>query len=287
MGESQQHGKSIVTLADRPADGGISALLLDPSGTASPAAYWPLPPGTSFEPLLPGSAVQPDGGTPLLIDVSDCGASPAGRRWLETVSSAARFANAISIVHSALTLSQLAAALRERTGAILPEGLRVVLRFFDTRVAPLLPRLLEPAVYDSFMACATQWWYLNRWGVPEQLAPAATTSAFVGPLRFDAEQEALLISDGLCDGVVDQLLELRHPAMAGLLPPEQYERVKRWADAAARWNIDDVLAVTEYCCAAHEYGEHFADESRWREHLEAVAAGTLGITEALERGAAS
>ena len=99
--------------------------------------------------LLTGRrSIEPDGVTPVLIHARSLHASPArAQRKLDELMNVAAVSNTVGLLRSTLTLEVLQVALQARTRVVLPQGLQAVLRYFDTRALPLLPRLLTPAQY--------------------------------------------------------------------------------------------------------------------------------------------
>ena len=95
--------------------------------------------------LLSGNAETAfNGATPVLVRASGttaCAATPGS--FVGALYRVGRFANAVSLLSSALSIDDLQAALCERSRIDLPGNLEAVLRYFDTRTLPLLPQPLE------------------------------------------------------------------------------------------------------------------------------------------------
>jgi hypothetical protein len=127
-----------------------------------------------------------DGASPLLVQTS--GATPLRTarlaRWLHVQG---RHANCLAVLVSPLDITALHAQLRQRTELMLPGNLRMVLRYFDTRSLPLLPRLLTEPQYAAFTACAAEWHYLDRAGEVQRLP--APTQPFAWRVRRPAGNE--------------------------------------------------------------------------------------------------
>lgn len=276
---------SLAASADAAAQGLF--LLADQSALPRIVSLWPRVSKLRWASLLPSGVAQPDGATPLLIDVSDINTTDVPRRALNELYAHGRWANCLSLLVSAQSFDRLTGALSERTRAELPDHLNVRLRYFDTRTMPLLLRLLRPAQYAAFMGCVESWHFIDRRGLLHTMpAPESrnASSAPFAPLVFDAAQERMLIDDGTTDAVIDQLLEQHHPAFCDATPPQQYEMISVLVNAARKLKIDEVRDVLLYCCAALEHGSHFEQRPPWSERLAQHRRGSMTLEEALTDG---
>ena len=194
-------------------------------------------------------SIEPTGVTPVLIHARSLHASPARtQRKLEELMSVAAVSNSVGLLRSTLTLEALQVALQARTRVVLPQGLQAVLRYFDTRALPLLPRLLTPAQYAWMLEPVSEWHYLDRWGQLRQLpAPVHSEAKTLQPqpdgLVLDEAQEAMLIDDGLTDAIIDRLLTQQHEALIEASPPEQFEIIDPLVNAARTAGVDDHAEV--------------------------------------------
>jgi hypothetical protein len=91
----------------------------------------------------------------------------------------------------------------------------------------------------------------------------------------------MLIDDGLVDGVIDQLLDQRHPALRELSPPQQFDTVSPLVEAAGQFGIDDVLDALLFCCAALEHGQGFQTREPWASLLASYRLRQIGLQAAL------
>ena len=159
----------------------------------------------------------------------------------------------------------------------------VLLRWFDTRTLPSLPRLLEPVRYAAFMACVRSWHFVDRYGEVRAAPPAETAAGeFSAPMAFDAVQERLLIEDGNTDAVIDQLIEQRHPALFGMTPPQQFDLVAPLVESAAALAITEIHDLLRYCCTALTRGAGFEQRAPWAERLVLHRRGAMGLQDALD-----
>ena len=259
-------------------------LLLDQSGVPGIAMLWPEIKGLPRACILGLEHAQPDGASPLVVDVSDKDSSRTVARTLERIYAQARFANALSFICSRLPLDEVTNALCERTKVELPDQMSVLLRFFDTRTLPLLPRLLTTAQYAAFVSAFSSWHYVDRYGqlIPMQGSVSQGEAAiFKAPLILNVEQERLLIDDGTADAVIDQLIDQRHPVFAGTSPPQQYDMIAPLVEAARKVGISDLHEVLLFCCAGLTQGRDFEQRPPWAERLAQHRRGAISLQEAL------
>jgi hypothetical protein len=223
-----------------------------------------------------------DGASPLLLSWPQLASPPVALvRWLYTQG---RCANAVSVLLSSLPPPQLHTELSQRTHVMLPGNLLMVLRYFDTRMLPLLPRMLAPEQYGAFTGCAAEWHYLGRDGALMQLPPPAVAHAglYTSPLNLTDAQERLLLDDGLADSVIDQLLDADSPSLRGLDPAQQYERISPLVADAGRWGLSDTMEVLAYVDTALHEGGDFAQREPWSHRLAEFRRGEISLATALE-----
>lgn len=208
-----------------------------------------------------------NGASPIVVDAAGQ-SDVANLRLADQLNGAGRFANAIGLLGSTLPIEELQATLAQRARVDLPGNLEAVLRYFDTRALPLLPRLLSPIQYANFLVGVQSWSYLDRRGAVQSLPPAATESAMPAqaPIRlaFDDAQEAMLINDGLTDAVIDLLLTQQHPAVQELPPPEQFDLIDPLVDAARTGGLREPFEVLAFVGKAFVEGVEFSRSDLWR-----------------------
>ncbi|WP_172425486.1 DUF3304 domain-containing protein [Candidatus Dactylopiibacterium carminicum] len=76
-----------------------------------------------------------------------------------------QYANALVLIEGALSHATLCHALHARTEAMLPDAIAVLLRYFDTRVLPVLLTTLETSRRAAFLSIASTWLYADRYGI--------------------------------------------------------------------------------------------------------------------------
>jgi Domain of unknown function (DUF4123) len=196
----------------------------------------------------------------------------------------ARFANGISLIASPLPIDELQAALCARARIELPGKLEAVLRYFDTRTLPLLPRLLSPTQYAALTLDMHRWSYVDRWGAVQCL-PAATASLdsqqrVPSRLVLDEAQEAMLIDDGLTDAVIDLMLTQRHAALLDRTPPQQFDAVDPLVRAARTAGLCEPFEALAFVGTALSEGVDFDQREPWRTRLGQYRKQQCSIEEA-------
>ena len=260
-------------------------LLIDQSALPDLDRIWPKSINLIWRAVL-GANDKLGEPTPILVQLPHPAGQPisALTRFLQNLYDQGHWANCISLMSSSWHFDQLVGALHERTKAQLPENLAVILRYFDTRVLPLLPQLLKPAQQQLFISCVQKWQYLDRNGnlqnLFEQREQPSEVKTFE-PLIFDEAQETMLVQDGLSDAVIDQLLAQRHPALFDCTPPEQFKLVDGIVQSGRLLGFDDVIDLTLYCYAAFEHGNDFAKKEPWATDMKRARSGQIKLEEAL------
>ena len=208
-----------------------------------------------------------NGASPIIVSLAGQ-SERANLQLAEQLYRAGRFANAIGLISSPLAHAELQATLCKRARIDLPGKFEAVLRYFDTRTLPLLPRLLSPSQYASFIGNIPRWTYIDRWGVIQTLPPAAVSDAPAPTrLELDDAQEAMLIDDGLTDAVIDLLLTQQHRAVQELSPPAQFDLIDPWVDGARTAGLCEPFEALGFVDKALFEGTAFSQSESWRGRL--------------------
>lgn len=199
-----------------------------------------------------------------------------------------RYANCFTYIESPHGWDEALAALRARTEATLPENVSVLLRYFDTRVFPVLMRVLSQEQRQAFLAIASRWAMPGRHGELHVFERGDThqQALFAPPLQLDTAQEAVLIEAGEADALNDLLLDQNNQVLYSMSPPEQHERISELLDSAKTMQIKQLSEQVAFCTLALELGANFYDEPSWASHMLEVRAGRLMFSDVLERMAA-
>ena len=276
-------------VAEREQSGLLTYWLLDRS--ALPQGRWIKDwlAGDAAVDLLTGErSIEPDGVTPILVDARSLrGSSVRTHRNVDELVRVAAMSNTVSLLRSTLALEALQVALQARTRVVLPQGLHAVLRYFDTRALPLLPRLLTPAQYAWMMQPVSHWYYLGRWGEVSQMPDP--DSALLGtvpqvpiPLELDTAQEEMLLADGMTDAIIDMLLTMRHEALLHASPPQQFERIDPLVQQAGVIGFEDHADVFAFVGQALNRGDDFHVREPWAERFVRFRSGELSADQVFE-----
>jgi hypothetical protein len=226
-----------------------------------------------------------NGATPVLVSAASATAGAATTSsFVGELYRVGRFANAISLLESPLSISDLQTALCERSRIDLPGQLEAVLRYFDTRTLPLLPQLFTPLQYAEFTRSIQRWAYLDRWGavqrLPIETQPSGERLPAPARLKLDDPQEAMLIDDGLTDAVIDLMLTQRHTSLLDRSPPEQFDTIDPLVSAARAADLAEPFEVLAYASKALAEGADFSQREPWLSRLKQYRERTCSLEEA-------
>jgi Domain of unknown function (DUF4123) len=194
-----------------------------------------------------------------------------------------RYANCFIAIVSDISFQQMTQLLSQRTDALLPDNMTVVLRYFDTRVFGTLMQIFSNEQRREFLSAATHWTMPGRWGELQSYKGDTAheiANATLG-IRLNALQEAALIESGDADALVDLMLNQGHPALSALVPPEQYEKINLALAKAKKTQINEISEQVAYCTVALELGTDFGDEPAWAPRMTLVKSGKLKFTDVL------
>ena len=138
-----------------------------------------------------------------------------------------------SVLASPLSFVALVAHLAHFTQVHLPpDGGIYLLRFSDTRIAPTIARLLDPAQRSQMFGPLHRWAYLDRARNWTSLSGEGSTTIAGGPLLTLSEaQFDAFVHATLPDNFLAQLRE-EFPAFAELEPSGQHRLVCHWISQA-------------------------------------------------------
>jgi hypothetical protein len=105
--------------------------------------------------------------------------------------------------------------LRDRTDAVLPQNLGVLLRYFDPRVLDTLTKVLDRERLSAFLGIASCWAFPERSGGLLMLETDTLEGGkeLKTPITFDTTQEAALIDAGEADAMIYLLLNQGNAAL--------------------------------------------------------------------------
>jgi Domain of unknown function (DUF4123) len=224
---------------------------------------------------------------PILIRLPDARANFVEREFLEWLYRACQYSTSVTALHSAWERDRLASALRTRLDMMLPDGMPVMLRYFDTRALESLLRVLTAEQQGQFLGVASRWQWLGRAGeLHQRHTEQLTTDPWPHRLEIDVTQQNALIESGEADALVAQMNAqapdlCRHEQRADL-----HALAERCASKFGPLGIDDIRTQALYCLTALELGSDFDSQPGWAEVLARVAKKQISFEAALgEMGA--
>lgn len=226
-----------------------------------------------------------DSASPVLFELPAEPASATTCRKTRELLNQWRYANCFLYVESPYSGDVAIRLFGERTNAVLPQNMPVVLRYFDSRIFGALMRALNDAQLRAFLSAGTRWALPGRSGELCLLEHGSDSQApaFTAPLEFDTAQEAALIDAAEADAMVDLLLSQSSAGLLAMLPPEQHRSIVAALAVARTHGIHDVTDQAAFCSVSLELGLGFVSEPPWVSELPALQAGTLKFAQVLGR----
>lgn len=196
---------------------------------------------------------------------------------------AVAFPGALSCLVSPLSADELAARLRQRVDAQLPDRFDCINRFFDARIAPHLHECLSKEQRAEFFSVGTQWWVVSHTHVWQSLACSfAPTDPFVPPLQLDAAQQASMIDACYPYSVIEHFRETDEELLDQVPPSERYGLFRQALRVAASYGIDGGASAILFCTLVLTRGPSFYQEPAWRAALERVKSGAITLQQAVK-----
>jgi len=223
-----------------------------------------------------------DGATPFVIRIDF---SVNFRSILRDLANAACYACALSQIDTSLEIGQFADALTRRSEVLLPDGMSMLLRFFDTRILMPLLDVLTDDQRIAFLSCARDWWYADREGamVPSLCPTWAGADTFAPPLKLSAGQERAMIDASEADAVIDFVGSRgRHPLFDAPYP-QRYPIVRALIDRAHHWGLENIPDLAAFVTVALSTSSDFDMLPPWSELLPQVKAKGLTFRAALDQ----
>ena len=215
-----------------------------------------------------------DSAAPVLIPVPSGSSSPGSCQRIRETLGLWRYANCFVYLESPHQPETMRRMLHDRTDALLPQNLPVLLRYFDSRVFSVLMRVLTKKQLESFLDVASRWAWPDRRGNLQVVQPSHLPGfdTLEQPILLDTAQEASLIESGESDAMIDILLNQSNPTLLTLLPPEQFARVDEALACARTLGIDVLTDQVAFCVVALELGLGFVKERPWADGMTALKA---------------
>lgn len=192
-------------------------------------------------------------------------------------------AGAISYLVSRLEFPELAARLKRRLDACLPDDVDCVNRFFDGRITPHLHACLSEEQRAAFFSVAEQWLVLGPDFQWQSLScHFAEEDPFSGPLMLNAKQEAYLIDHCYPYALIEHF-ERTDPDLLDTWPrKERYAFFLEATRVAAKFGIDSASEITLFCTLCMTRGAKFHEDAPWPEKLAAMCRGETTLQQVLK-----
>lgn len=203
------------------------------------------------------------------------------RGFLRWLTSCGKYSSCLLFLSSPLDIDQLAQRLRYRLAATLPDGISVLLRYYDGRVFESLMQYLSIEQARTFLGFGSCWWFVDRKGMLQSVRGQCDLKAEDVPLILSPAQEAELVHASEPDQVAELLRAVVPNEYSDLGECNQFEFIVRHMKAARMIGIESTRELALFCSLALVYGEDFADRDIWSSALSEVAAGRISLTSAL------
>jgi hypothetical protein len=223
--------------------------------------------------------------SPVLIELPADNANAHVWRSARELLTRWRYANCFVYVETLHGPEEALRMLRQRTEAVLPQNMSVILRYFDPRVFSVLLRAWDADRLQSFLSAGVRWAIPGRRGELQLIEcdHSAPTTPFTAPLNLSTTEEATLIDASEADAIVCLLLNQNNSVLQTLLPPEQYEQVSAALDAAKTFRIEQVPDQATFCACALAQGLGFCELPPWAALMPEVRAGRLKFADVAAR----
>ncbi|WP_416048477.1 DUF4123 domain-containing protein [Cupriavidus basilensis] len=151
-----------------------------------------------------------------------------------------------SIVASSRNAAELKPNWQKCARVSTEDGQKLLLRFADTRVLPMLPEVLRQESWAALTHELSEWWYVDRAGQLDQVPVVEAIAAPVFPLALGRREFNKLLERGEPDSVIDAMFR----QLPGILPATAkagfFEKIKAVCEFARAQEIDafpDILAL--------------------------------------------
>jgi hypothetical protein len=194
-----------------------------------------------------------------------------------------RYANCFVYLEISLDDHRVRRALKDRTEAMLPDNLPVLLRYFDPRIFNAMLPVLAEQQRDEFLSIGLRWAFPGRRGELHLVERSGRVGIedFLPPLHLTVQQQAAMIEAGEVDAMVDLLLSQNNDQLLALLPPDQHLRVQRSLIDASRFGLNQLTDQAMFCSLALQLGSDFHEQAPWAEGLGRIKVGELTLADLL------
>lgn len=226
---------------------------------------------------------------PVLIDLGalDRPADPQALRLLDWLLTQCVDNHTLTLLRSTRTLDQLAVALTKRLDAELPQQVRVLMRYFDTRVLGALMQTLQPDQAAEFFGIADRWSWFDRNGVlqHQQTDELPHADTFKSPLQLSQQQEAQLLEAAEPDAVMQLMRQIAPDECVRVSAGALHASITQCLPAAQSLGIDDPRQQALFCLTELLHGPQFFSQPLWQEallNIDREARGFLSVLDKME-----
>jgi hypothetical protein len=214
---------------------------------------------------------------PILIALGACAPAAPPRILLLMAWLAEQCAHtsAVLCLRSALAEPVLRRHLVQRLDAQLPEGLPVLLRYFDARTFTVLDEVMTGEQLSAFLGIASRWAWMDRAGAWRLRAAEALSESQLAPWQWalTLDQEAALVAAAEPDAVMLLMRRVAPDLCEPVGPAELHRRVSQALVPARRLGLEDVRQLALFCLAEIEHGPAFHEQAQWQAALAAQPTG--------------
>jgi hypothetical protein len=194
-----------------------------------------------------------------------------------------RYSSSLLFLYSPLDTADLARRLAMRLDVSLPEGIEMLLRFFDGRVFETLLKVLQAEQRLGFLSPARAWWLVDRVGHLRLCDScfSAIESPLI-PIVLNTAQEAALIDASEIDQVAMLLSAMMPSEFESKHEVERVSFLTKNIASARSYRIVAPNDLTMYCAMALTYGDGFDQVSPWVSWLAKISEGVATMNDAMQ-----
>ena len=220
---------------------------------------------------------------PILVQIRCGDKRAAGKTLMNWVFEQGRYSSSILFLCSPLDTSALAQRLAARLDVSLPDGVEMLLRFFDGRIFEALMMVLQAEQKTVFLNPARAWWFVDRVG---NVHLCESCFSAVDPphvlLVLNSAQEAALIDGSEIDQVAMLLGAVMPFEFESMHEVDRVSFLLKNTATARSYNIVSTNDLTMYCAMAMTHGDDFHLDSPWANRFMKIREGSLTMDDAMQ-----
>jgi len=162
-----------------------------------------------------------------------------------------------SVVASSCNAAELKPNWQKCARVMTDDGQRMLLRFADTRVLPVLSEVIRHESWAALTHELNQWWYIDRAGRLEHVPVVDSGSAPVFPLAVGKREINQLLERGEPDSVIDALSVEAPEILPASNKAAFFEQIKLVCEFARARDIDafpDIVALGAFDTMTNHQG---------------------------------